>query len=61
MSSVPFGRNCESGTFSAVEASSGTMSAVCRISFESWLSMSKVRMVSISLPKKSMRKGSSLL
>ena len=54
------GKKSSKGTFSSFdEASSGTISTVSRRSFESCVSTSKVRIESISSPKKSMRKGSS--
>ena len=56
------GRNSVRGIFSSVMAeSSGTISTDSLRSLDSWSCTSKVRMVSISSPKKSIRYGSSEL
>ena len=61
-SSVSLGRNESSDTLSSASPdSSGTISTCSRLSRDSWFSTSKVRMLSMSSPKKSMRKGYSLL
>ena len=61
-STVPAGRKLRKETFSSTScATSGTTSTRSRLSRDNWLCTSNVLMESISSPKKSRRKGYSLL